>query len=171
MMTRKTIIKFLSIINIVLLIIFSLKDNLFYSNLSRIANSEDYLYFIFLFISLLFGINLYLYIKDINSKVAYIGLISLLVGSITPYNYLDSNALTSNIHIIGGFLSILLILVYEIYIIVYLKSINNNAYKLVFYSLLIIGFITIYLYGKYGFMNSLNELIYLVFVQISLMFI
>lgn len=152
----------LSIISTVSIALFSLKDNLLSSNLSRIANATREGYFYFLLICLIYGLVMFLTLRRIGlGKLSYVGLISLLIGGIVPYNYKNSNSLSSNLHLIGGLLSIILILICLIYSISKFSTKNIKLAKIFIYGLIIVSMITVYLMSKYGFMNSLNELIYL----------
>ena len=165
MKIEKKLIKILTFLNLILLILFSLKDDLLTSNLSRIANASKLNYIEFIIISLLYGLEMYLILKRINmNKLAYFGLPSLLIGGVVPYNYLNTTAFTSNLHLICGLVSIIIIFIFELLFINNLNMNFNKYRKLLFFGLAIVGFITLYLYGRFGFMNSLNELIYLCFV-------
>lgn len=169
MIEKKKLINILTIINFIVLILFAIKDNLLSSNLSRIANMTLLNYIEFIIVSLLFGYDMFLMLKRLNqNRLAYIGFISLLIGGIVPYNYLNTLAFSSNLHLISGLLSIIIIFIIELLFINHLGVINNKYKNLLLSGLVIVAFITLFLYGKYRFMNSLNELIYLCFVLKSI---
>lgn len=167
MIQNKTL-SILTIINILFINIFASKDNLLSSNLSRIANNSVRDYLLFLLICFLFGVNEYLILKRYNLKKLYIlGFLSLLIGAVTPYNYLNTRALSSDIHLIFGFVSIIFILIVELSLIIYIRNINIILSNILLYGLAIVALITLYFYGAYGFMNGLNELIYLDYILLS----
>lgn len=163
---------FLSVSTLIYLLIYSFRDNLFTSNLSRIANHSIKDYLLFLVLAILFGVLLFvsLRIQHLN-KLSFIGLISLLVGGIVPYDYKNVGSFSSNLHLILAYLSIFLILICELYSLFYFERINkrfNSAFK---WCLLIIALLGIYQYGSYLFINTFVELVYTSFVLISQMII
>ena len=168
-MIEKKKIKFniISILTFVCLLLFSFKDNLLTSNFSRIANKSIKDYLLFFIISLLFGVMMFFVLnKQHLHKLKYLGLISLIVGGIVPYNYLDTNALSSNLHLIGAYLSICVILVCLLTSIYYFGVHHKKIADILFGLVVFDALIVLYLYGNYGFINSLAELIYLLFVII-----
>lgn len=171
-MTRKnkTIIIILCVINVVSLLLFSLKNNLLSSNLSRIANQSKEDYFLFILISLFYGFMLFLLFIDMQlKKYAFLSLFSLLIGGIIPYNYLDTLAISSNLHLIGGFFSIVALLILYIQILNKLNILNIKFSNFLKIGLIIVCLIFAYLYGKYGFINSLSELSYLYLIIIGVL--
>lgn len=161
-----------ALIVIASLIVYSLKDSLLDSNFSRIANKTIFNYLSLFLISCLYGLCLFISLKTQHfRRLKYLGLISMLIGAIIPYNYLEVNSFNSNLHFLFAIISCASTL-----LIAYL-SINRFSYifpkigKILFACFIIVIGIGIYLYGKYMFVNSLNELILLIFVLISQMII
>lgn len=168
MTKRNKLLNILSLIVFIYLIVFSFKANIFSTNLSRVANSSSTNYFSFLLLCFLFGLFMFnsLRIQHLN-RIAYVGLFSLLIGGITPYNYIDTNSFFSNVHLIGGYLSIGFILICELYSLFYYERINKKVNYVFKICLIAIAGIAIYQYGTYLYINTFVELIYVGFVLIS----
>ena len=167
---NKTNYIILCLVTLVYLFIFSFQNNLFTSNLSRIANSTKKGYFSFLVLCILFGLVMYFSFKKMGqNKLAYVGLISLLIGGIIPYDYLQTNSLFSNLHLIGSYISLGLILILELASMFYFENIKPSINRIFKYCLFAIACLAIYQYGTYLFINGFIELIYLSFVIISQM--
>ena len=165
---NKKFFNLLSIFTLIYLFIYSFKDNLFTSNLSRIANKSNIDYLLFLVLSNLFGICYYVSLKTQHlNKLAYVGFISLLIGGVVPYNYQDTGAFSSNLHLVCAYLSIGLILICEIYSIFYFERINSKINKVFKLLLLITALLAIYQYGTYLFINTFVELVYVSVVLVS----
>lgn len=158
----------LSIIVLIYLIIFSFKGDLFTSNLSRNANVSNKEYLLFVLLCILFGIFMFisLRIQHLN-KLSYIGFVSLLIGGIVKYNYLDTNAFSSNLHLVCAYISIGLLLVIELYSIFFFERINHTLNKIFKWSMFLIAMLTLYEFGTNLYINSLVELVYIGFIIIS----
>lgn len=173
-MIKSNKVKFniISIITLIFLTYYSFKDNLLTTNMSRIANSSSIDYLLFIILSILFGIVIYKSLRRVAyTNIAYFGILSLFIGGIVPYDYTKPGELTSNLHLVFALGSIIIILVFEVMIINRFRLVNIKLANYLYMGLLIIACITVYLYGKYELMNSLNELIYLGYIIISQMVI
>lgn len=166
-LSNKLKFNLISIITLIFLIYYVLKDNLLTTNISRIANRSSIDYFLFIILSILFGITIYKALRRVAYlNLSYLGILSLFIGGIVPYNYLEVSSFNSNLHLILALSSIIIILILELLIINRFKLVKLKLANYLYYGLIIVAIITLYLYSKYDFMNSLNELIYLGYVLI-----
>ena len=158
----------LAIANFLLLIYCSFSNDVFNSNLSRNANYSANNYIVFIILCILFGLFMFISLKVQNfNKLAYIGFISLLIGGVVPYNYLNTNAISSNLHLICAYLSVGLILICDLYSVFYFERINTKLNKVFKYLMVIIAALAIYQYGTYLYINTFIELIYVGFTIIA----
>ncbi|MDO5439937.1 MAG: UDP-N-acetylmuramoyl-L-alanine--D-glutamate ligase [Erysipelotrichaceae bacterium] len=162
----------LAIITLALLVYTSLSNDLLTSNLSRNANYSIIAYVVFITLCILFGIMMFISLKAQGfNKLAYLGLVSLLIGGIIPYNYLDSLSINSNLHLICAYISVGLTFVLEITSLYFYERINKKVNRVFKLCLFIIGLYVIYQFGSYLYINTVVELSYLGFIIVSQMII
>jgi len=144
------------------------RGDLLLSNLSRISNSDNTLFVVLLIGSLLLGIVTFRALRrTAYVNLAYFGVLSMFIGCVVPYNYLDQAALTSNLHLIFAYISMAFILVLNVLILLRCKLVKPKLARVLFVCLAIVVGIEAYLYGTYLFMNSLGEVIFLTYVVVS----
>lgn len=173
MIQRKTSYNLLTIITTVYLFLYTFKGDLFKSNLSRIANENVCNYVLLIILCLLYGTLLYSSLKRQTFTKPYLvmAFISMLVGAIVPYDYLKVNSFNSNLHLGFAIISCMSTLLIEFISLYQFKIIKPKIGNYLMFGFIIVVGIGIYLYGKYMFVNGLNELILLTFVLTSQMII
>lgn len=169
-MNKRRLLTFniLSILVFIYLVIFSFKGDLLTSNLSRNANVSNKDYILFIVLCILFGILMFISLRVQHLyKLSYIGFISLLIGGIVKYNYLDSNAFSSNLHLVCAYLSVGLLLICELYSVFFFERINHKLNNIFKWGLFLIALLTLWEFGTNLYINSLVELVYVGFIIIS----
>ena len=173
MIQKKKTYNLTTILTIVYLFLYTFKADLLESNLSRIANQSVINYLLLIVLCVLYGIVIDSSLKKQAFSFLFVvlGSISMLIGAIVPYNYLKVNSLNSNLHLGFAIISCILTIFIEYLSLSKFQVLIPKKGKILMFGFIIVVGIGIYLYGKYMFVNGLNELILLSYVLISQMLI
>ena len=173
MIQKKLTYNLTTFITLVYLFLYTFKGDLLESNLSRIANQSVINYVLLIALCILYGILLYSGLKKqlFNKVFLYLSFISMLIGAIIPYNYLKVNSFNSNLHLGFAIVSCTLTIFIEYLSLSKFQILIPKIGKTLMFGFIIVVGIGIYLYGKYMFVNGLNELILLSYVLLSQMII
>lgn len=144
------------------------KGNLFDTNLSRVCNAFRYGYLMLNVMTFSFGVISYITLNVIKlDKYKYLGLISLLLGSIISYNPTYPNALDSNIHLVFAYISLFSVTVIQLIKLFRFKIYRSKLSDYLTYIGVIIFAYNFYSFLDIGYVNSFGELIYLSYLLIS----
>lgn len=173
MIQKKITYNLTTVFTLVYLFVYTFKGDLLESNLSRIANQSVTNYVLLIVLCVLYGILIYSGLKKqaFNPVLLFLGFISMLIGAIIPYNYLMVNSFNSNLHLGFAIASCVLTIFIEYLSLSKFQIIIPKIGKILMFGFIIVVGIGIYLYGKYMFVNGLNELILLSYVLFSQMII
>lgn len=145
-----------------------LRGNLFDTNLSRVCNSFDYGYLLLNMMTLIFGIISCVTLEKMKlNKYKYLGLLSLILGSIIKYDPTYPNATNSNVHLLFAYISLFTVTIIQIIKMFYFKLHKPKISDILTYTGVIIFAYNLYTFLDIGYVNSFAEWIYLSYLLIS----
>lgn len=162
-MTKKKLYNLCFILDLIFLLSCLFVKELFSSNLSRLFNRNIYTYLFINLFSISYGYCLYYAADKLYSRISFLAFIAPIIGSIIRYNPAFPNALSSNIHLLSAYISVILIGLIELLILRYfilnlkLRNFLRNVYIIIF------G-ICLYLYIDQMFVSLFSEILFLMVI-------